>query len=70
MVRSTYLPSISFHQGIFHPQIYVDRHHAGEIAESLGLRPEASTYYSLLIANTRDASPLSSQALAPARSFR
>jgi hypothetical protein len=44
--------------------------HAGEIAESLGLRPEASTYYSLLIANTRDASPLSSQALAPARSFR
>jgi hypothetical protein len=43
--------------------------HAGEIAESLGLRPEASAYYSLLIANTRDASPLSAQALAPARTF-
>jgi hypothetical protein len=43
--------------------------HAGETAESLGLKPEASTYYSLLLANTRDASPLSFQALAPARSF-
>ena len=44
--------------------------HAGVIAESLGLKSEASTYYSLLMANTYDASPLSFQALAPARSFR
>jgi hypothetical protein len=44
--------------------------HAGGIAESLGLKPEAATYYSLLRANSRDASPLSSQALAPARTPR
>jgi tetratricopeptide (TPR) repeat protein len=43
---------------------------AGEVAESLGLKAEASTFYSRLLANTRHASPLSFQALAPARTFR
>jgi tetratricopeptide (TPR) repeat protein len=43
---------------------------AGEEADSLGLKSEASTNYKLLMTNTRNASPLSFQALAPARSFQ
>jgi tetratricopeptide (TPR) repeat protein len=43
--------------------------HAGTTSESLGLNSEASGYYRLLMANTRNASPLSFQALDPVRTF-
>jgi hypothetical protein len=44
--------------------------HAGEVAAMLGLKSEASTYYRMLRVNTQHASPLSFEALAPARSYR
>jgi hypothetical protein len=42
---------------------------AGEVAENLGLRDEATRYYRLLLSNASDPAPESEQALKPARAF-